>query len=363
MRTVGFAGTAKNTGKTTSTLHVLGLCRQAGLQPALTSIGYDGENLDNITGLLKPRYTLQEGELAATARSCLSVGSARLKVLAQTGIQTALGEVIIAQVERAGTVLLAGPNTKTSLLPVLAEFNRLQADVTLIDGALNRCVPLSAADAIVFATGAALDDRILLVADHSAALACLFQIPPTHAPGLSQEAISLIRDDGHVVQYGGGSILSHQAALALAEAIPPACCLLSIPGACQPEYLAALLRSVPRPMDRAELVLAGPLKMLASASPIAWQAALAEARQAGWAISCLETASLRLITTNPWYPAYDAGKMDYSPATVQASALRESVAKAVPGLPVVDVCQPYDDKILEILGIRNSASASREVEG
>jgi hypothetical protein len=46
LKTVGFAGTAKNTGKTTTTLAVLEQVRTARIHTALTSIGYDGENQD-----------------------------------------------------------------------------------------------------------------------------------------------------------------------------------------------------------------------------------------------------------------------------------------------------------------------------
>ena len=73
---IGFAGTAKNTGKTSTALHVLQLCHEHGLQVALTSIGYDGETMDNVTGLPKPRYWLEPGMLLATSERCLKAGTA-----------------------------------------------------------------------------------------------------------------------------------------------------------------------------------------------------------------------------------------------------------------------------------------------
>ncbi|NTU75981.1 MAG: hypothetical protein HGA86_07660, partial [Anaerolineaceae bacterium] len=91
MRIIGFAGTAKNTGKTTAALTLLELARTAGLTPALTSIGFDGESLDHVTGLPKPRYLLHPGDLLATAETCLAHSSARFEVLQETDIHTILG--------------------------------------------------------------------------------------------------------------------------------------------------------------------------------------------------------------------------------------------------------------------------------
>jgi molybdopterin-guanine dinucleotide biosynthesis protein len=52
MLSLGVLGTAKNTGKTT-TLNALLKCLSEKLL-ALTSIGFDGEDLDHITCLPKP---------------------------------------------------------------------------------------------------------------------------------------------------------------------------------------------------------------------------------------------------------------------------------------------------------------------
>jgi hypothetical protein len=57
---VGIAGTAKNTGKTTTLSAIMGEARkEPALVLGLTSIGYDGEGFDNVTGLPKPRIDVR----------------------------------------------------------------------------------------------------------------------------------------------------------------------------------------------------------------------------------------------------------------------------------------------------------------
>ena len=124
MRTIGFAGTAKNTGKTTAALHVLNCCTTAGLTTALTSIGYDGESLDTVTDLPKPRYYLPAGSLLATAERCVMGSSAQLDILENTGIQTVLGTVLVARVRQPGFVVLAGPNRETDLRPLMTRLEQ-----------------------------------------------------------------------------------------------------------------------------------------------------------------------------------------------------------------------------------------------
>ena len=167
MISIGFAGTAKNTGKTTAALHILGLARSAGLHCGLTSIGYDGENKDNITGLPKPRYFLHPGTILATAESCLKGGSAACRVIERTGVQTVLGPVLVAEVTGPGLVVLAGPNRQSDLRVVFQRFSGLGIDLALVDGAFNRIVPLAATDGLVLSTGAALDERIPTLAAHA----------------------------------------------------------------------------------------------------------------------------------------------------------------------------------------------------
>ena len=111
---IGIAGTAKNTGKTTTTSVILGELYEKKIQVGLTSIGYDGEEIDNITGLPKPRLLLNKGTILATAEKCLKAGSAVYDILETTNITTPLGKICIVKVVEEGLAVVAGP-TKQSI--------------------------------------------------------------------------------------------------------------------------------------------------------------------------------------------------------------------------------------------------------
>ncbi len=341
MLAIGFAGTAKNTGKTTTALHILDLAQRAGFRCGLTSIGYDGENRDNITGLPKPRYFVQPGMLLATAESCLVGGSAGYQIAGETHIQTILGRVMVAEITQPGLVVLAGPNRRTDLERVSGIFARLGADLVLVDGALNRIVPLVGADGLVLSTGAALDERIPAIVAHVHALIELFALPVCARE--SANPAGLLRLDG-------GSLLSEAEARRVLSGLDGTCRDLVIPGACDPAILAWMLDRIPAQLRGLRLVFSSPLHLVASGAPQAWERAFAGAYEKGFRVACLEKPSVRLVTVNPFFPHYDTRKGGYRPDSVDKLALLEAVRAQVQNVPVVDIRQPHADDLLGILG-------------
>src|SRR5947207_9798332 len=89
---------AKNVGKTTTTNHLLATLLGEQLyradELALTSLGLDGEAIDALTGLPKPRYVPEAGMLVATTAALLLQAEsegARIERLHQLPGRTALG--------------------------------------------------------------------------------------------------------------------------------------------------------------------------------------------------------------------------------------------------------------------------------
>ncbi len=174
-RIVGIAGTAKNTGKTTALNALVAAAHGRGVPVAVTSIGYDGETVDNVTGLPKPRIVLPPGAVATTADSC--VPAAGWEVLSSTGSRTALGEVLVVRCLEAGPIVLAGPNRRSELARVVEQVQALGPTLILVDGALNRLAPMSVASAFVLATGAARTPEIPVLVRESAAMESFFRLP------------------------------------------------------------------------------------------------------------------------------------------------------------------------------------------
>ncbi|NJD18960.1 MAG: hypothetical protein FIA95_06715, partial [Gemmatimonadetes bacterium] len=185
-RVVGIAGTAKNTGKTTALNALVAAAHARGVSLAATSIGYDGEAVDNVTGLPKPRIVLPAGAVATTARSC--VPPSGWDVLDATGAWTALGEVLVVRCREPGPIVLAGPNRRSELARVMERMRELGPSLTVVDGALNRLAPMSVASAFVLATGAAHTPELEALVREALAVESFFRLPvvPAGGPGASE---------------------------------------------------------------------------------------------------------------------------------------------------------------------------------
>lgn len=151
-RTVCLVGNAKNAGKTTVLNAVLSAF--AGARTGVSSIGLDGEEVDVLSRLPKPRIHLPRGCLVATAEGCLPGCSIGRKTLRRTGIPTALGEVLILEVTEPGHCLVGGPSAVAQLRGLVQALLREGAEKVLIDGAFARSSHAAAAEALVFVVGA-----------------------------------------------------------------------------------------------------------------------------------------------------------------------------------------------------------------
>jgi len=77
---------------------------------AITSIGLDGEKVDQVTFMEKPRIFVQEGYIIATASDTLKMFEAEFEELQTTNIYTPIGPIIIVKIKKAGNALIAGPS-------------------------------------------------------------------------------------------------------------------------------------------------------------------------------------------------------------------------------------------------------------
>ncbi len=153
MLTIGILGTAKNTGKTTALNSVLKCLNDKKI--AITSIGFDGEDLDHVTGLPKPKVVVDEGTLVITSEQAARHSTAKLELIEKLSLRTPMGRICVYRVKELGTAVLVGPNSSDDLFEVMKRLGSYSIDVLVIDGAINRVVPFQYADYVIIATGAA----------------------------------------------------------------------------------------------------------------------------------------------------------------------------------------------------------------
>ena len=151
-------GLAKNTGKTVTFNTIVKECLGSGIKPALVSFGRDGEAVDAITLLEKPRIKVPPHTYFVTAERFINPAVIDIEDEISTGLFTVFGETkIYSSGASGGMAELIGINklkTLSAVLPVLEK----HSDIILIDGALDRrssAVP-AYSDAAVIATGAVL---------------------------------------------------------------------------------------------------------------------------------------------------------------------------------------------------------------
>ena len=118
-RRLALVGLAKNTGKTETLAAILRELAERKTCVGVTSIGRDGEAHDVIDARIeKPRIVLQAGSLVASTDALLRASGLAHEQLAQTGVRTPLGEVVIARLAERGAVEVAGPSAAEDLRAV-----------------------------------------------------------------------------------------------------------------------------------------------------------------------------------------------------------------------------------------------------
>lgn len=359
MRVIGIAGTAKNTGKTTTTAALIEQTGRAGKALGLTSIGYDGEETDNVTGLPKPRLLLPVGTVVAIAEKCLATGSAKIQVLKRLGISTPLGEIIVGRVAAEGLVVIAGPNKAHQLAEVLEQLKALRPDLILVDGALNRLAPMVETEGLILATGAARTHDPDRLFRETLDLCEVFQWPVLKTQLVarllaarkqpdSDWAISVLDEAGKVQMLEGKSLLAGQQVESLLGLVSPRAKAILIPGIVSYSCLKQLIDGLLSQPVRPSLVFADPIKLVVSQDFFAIKIVLDRWREEGGSLALLNSLPLLMVTLNPFYPAYCDSTRSYTAAFIDGDTLREKLSRRL-RVRVVDVKKPEAQKILQEL--------------
>lgn len=121
---------------------------------AITSIGLDGEEIDQVTYLNKPRIYAYEGYLIATASKTLKEFEASYEILEDTDIFTSIGYVKIVKIIKAGNVLIAGPSIISDMEKTVLKLEKYKLKNIFIDGAFFRHSLAKVAEATILVVGA-----------------------------------------------------------------------------------------------------------------------------------------------------------------------------------------------------------------
>ncbi|MGI6719086.1 MAG: hypothetical protein ACOX4D_08165 [Bacteroidales bacterium] len=158
-KSLSIVGLEKNTGKTECLNYILKNINKDEHNIAVTSIGIDGESIDQVTQTKKPEITIYENMYFVTSEKHYKQKKITSEIIDVTDFNTSLGRLVIAKAKDDGKVMISGPADTSStkkLINLLSD--NYNINLTIVDGALSRLSPSSPAvtEAMILSTGAAV---------------------------------------------------------------------------------------------------------------------------------------------------------------------------------------------------------------
>ncbi|HOZ29538.1 MAG TPA: hypothetical protein PLL66_01355 [Bacteroidales bacterium] len=152
----------KNTGKTECLNYIINRLEAKSKSIALTSIGLDGENIDQVTETPKPEIEIPKNSIFVTSEMHYRQKKLTAEILDISERHTALGRLVTARAKNNGTVILSGPSDTVWLKYLINQLTKFNPDIILVDGAISRKSQgsPSVTDSIILTTGAALSANI-----------------------------------------------------------------------------------------------------------------------------------------------------------------------------------------------------------
>lgn len=178
-RSLSIIGMAKNTGKTVCLNYLLDKLRHTGKVVAVTSIGLDGEKVDQVTLTDKPEVELSEGVYFVTSEYHYRQRQLGAEICRLSDIRTPLGRLVTARVILPGKVILSGPPSTGLIREMVRLMDETGVDLTIVDGALSRksAAAPSVTDGMILTTGAVLSADIHTIVDKTDFVCRMTRLP------------------------------------------------------------------------------------------------------------------------------------------------------------------------------------------
>jgi hypothetical protein len=323
---IGIAGTAKNTGKTTTLNSLLAASSGRSATIGITGIGYDGEDIDNITGLPKPRVIVPEGMIVSTSRLCIPASG--WTIIERTPYTSALGEIVIARCDKQSTVVIAGPKKRSDLLNVTRKMSDAGCTTIFVDGALNRIAPMAIVDRIIFTTGAARNIDIASLVSETKAIERIFHLPAAPHRSRKDSPSSIIHtiDDVEKAVHSGTNGTE-----------------LVLRGLISNAGLNALIHVLSNTKNKfSSVVFDDPIPLLLSGEPEKTMRSIDTILSMEIGIFFARTIALPAFTVNPFYPEYSG--TTYAMKFVDSLSLLSRMESALT-IPVFNIMAAGADRL------------------
>lgn len=207
-RVVSIIGNVKNAGKTTVLNQILSTYQNPYI---LTSIGLDGEALDQVTHLEKPDVFVRKGDIIITAANTLKQFTATINIVKQYDINTPLGYIVLCEVLAPGIALIAGPSKVSEMHSVIQDSLNIYPYQAIIDGAFFRQSFAQVSDGTIFVIGSNYSRDMDKTIENAVNNYWKLTRPLSRNVHINElkDEVSIIRDN-QIIRLGFKSLLGHQ---------------------------------------------------------------------------------------------------------------------------------------------------------
>lgn len=347
MKTIGVIGTAKNTGKTTTLSFLLKGFQSRGLNIAVTGIGYDGEEIDNITSLPKPRLHFEKDCILATSEKCLPNTDAEYIILEETKFATALGKIFIVKITKPGKVVIAGPNTVKSLsqiIEIIKELNNI--DILLVDGSLNRISPMYILNKLIFTTGASRSTVLNSLVHEMSAIEKVFA-HSNYNNGFNGDDYLRIVYDGVIINLYHSTLVDDDDFLVLDCSLNNKVEKIVVPGILSIEALTKHLPGIKKKVNKSfEFIFNSPIQLLLTEDISKLSALLKLFNENDIIVRFIHKPDLAAVTINPFYPKLE--NYQFIPSYLDKEQFYFEMSGAL-NTPVFNVMENEAEKLFNLL--------------
>ncbi len=319
---LSIVGLEKNTGKTECLKYVLDRLPVQTKRIAVTSIGIDGETVDQVTRTQKPEIVLREGMYFGTSEAHYRQRRLVSELIDVSDENTSLGRVVTAKALTGGKILLSGPSSASGLRRWMQEMHRFDIDLVVIDGALSRMSSASPAvsQSMILATGAAYSANIATLVSKTAHVVDLINLDLTSQGNIArlmplEKGLWFIDKDGALNNLDSMTSLSRDIRFDGMEN----CETLYVAGALVDGFLEKVRKN--KSLKQVELVVRDFTKIFVT--PQQFRLFI----KAGGRIRVLQKSKLIAVTVNPTSP---------SGYVLDSDTLCAKLSEAI-GLPVYDL--------------------------
>ena len=319
---LSIVGLEKNTGKTECLKYVLDNLPVESKRIAVTSIGIDGETVDQVTRTQKPEISLRQGMYFGTSEMHYRQRRLVSELIDVSDETTSLGRVVTAKALTGGKILLSGPSSSNSLRRWMRDMRRHDIDLVIIDGALSRLSSASPAvsQSLILATGAAYSANLTTLVSKTAHVVDLVNLELTSERNINtlmplEKGVWFIDKSGELKELDAVSSLSRDIHF---EGMDD-CETLYVAGALVDGFLEKVRKN--KSLRQVELVVRDFTKIFVA--PQQFRLFI----KAGGRISVLQRSKLIAVTVNPTSP---------SGYVLDSDTLCGRLSEAI-GLPVYDL--------------------------